>query len=243
MTSGNGTVDCRLHGSRAATYVCQHLVSGENRGVVLGYDPDNPLTLYPDAWCNSCDAKLSEVGDWTDETEQEAGIRLLCSECYTTACARNWLEDSDAYASVIDECVERLQIAQTSLIEEYRLNDWERWDWEMEPAELVFSHEGERQVTANVVFIGSYSSRSGSWMWAWGNESLPDSVRTALTPVKTAADATGFRKLVQGYWKADEHEGWHMAAYALSVLGGLGGYRTPLENGHIYMVIRDASRD
>ncbi len=198
--------------------------------------------LYPDAWCNACEKKRSSAGEWTDEIQDEAAVKLLCSGCYSEVCARNWLEDSEAYEATLGECMDRLQSAQSSLIEEYRLSDWERWDWEMEPPELVFSHEGKRRVTARVAFVGTYSSRTGTWMWAWGNESLPEAVRNALLPVKRAADETGFRKLAQGYWQADEYDGWHMAAYAWRVLGGLGVYRTPKDSGHIYMVIRDASR-
>jgi hypothetical protein len=235
-------VECRVHGNQPATFVCQHIASGEGKGVCLGYDPENPLALYPDAWCEACERRRAVAGEWTDDVSEVADIKLLCSGCYMEVCARNWIEDGDAYETLVGACIERLQSAQTSLIEEFGLNDWERWDWDMEKQELVFSHEGRRRVIASVTFVGTYSTDSGTWMWAWGNDSLPEQLRAALSKVKSAGEETGFRRLIQGHWVADEHEGWHMTAYAYDVLGGLGAYRTPSDRGYVYMVIRDASR-
>jgi hypothetical protein len=96
--------------------------------------------------------------------------------------------------------------------------------------------------TLGGLFVGTYSTDSDTWMWAWGNDSLPAQVRAALGKVKRAGEETGFRRLTQGHWTADEQDGWNMTAYAYDVLGGLGAYRTPSDNGYVYMVIRAASR-
>lgn len=226
----------------AATFVCQHLASGEGKGVCVGFDPDNPLALYPDAWCEACEQRRAAAGEWTDQVSKEADIKLLCGGCYLEVCARNWIEDADAYQALINACIERLQSAQTKLIEDFGLNDWERWDWDMDKQELVFSHEGRKRVIASVAFAGTYSTESCTWMWAWANDSFPEQVRSTLSTVKSIGEETGFRRLTQGHWAADEYDGWHMTAYVYDVLGGLGAYRTPSENGYVYMVIRDATR-
>ena len=235
-------VECPIHGYRESTFVCQHLVSGEGIGVCVGFDPENPLALYPDAWCEACERRRAAAGEWTDEVSAAADIKLLCSRCYIKACARNWIEDSEAYETLVCGCMDRLEAAQADLFEQFSLNDWERWDWDMEKQELVFSHEGRKRVIASVAFVGTYSTKSCTWMWAWGNESLPEQVRTVLSAVKSAGEETGYRRLALGHWAAEEHDGWHMTAYAFDVLGGLGAYRTPSDNGYVYMVIRDAAR-
>lgn len=172
MPTEDHEVECQVHGNQSATFVCQHLVSGEGEGVCLGFDPENPLALYPDAWCEACDRRRAEAGEWTDEVSEAADIKLLCSRCYMDVCARNWIEDGHAYETLVGACMERLQSAQTTLIDEFGLGDWERWDWDMEKQELVFSHEGRRRVIASVTFVGTYSTNSGTWMWAWGNDSV-----------------------------------------------------------------------
>lgn len=242
MPTEDHKVECQVHGSKAATFVCQHLALGEATGVCIGFDPENPLALYPDAWCAACERRRAAAGEWTDEVSEEAGIKLLCSGCYMEACARNWIEDLDAYETLVSVCCEQLHSAQTTLIKEFGLNQWERWDWDMDKQELVFSHEGRERVIASVTFVGTYSTESSTWMWAWGNDSLPEQVREALGKVKNAGEETGFRRLTQGHWAADEQDGWHMTAYAYRVLGGLGAYRTPSDNGYVYMIIRDANR-
>ncbi|MBC6699429.1 hypothetical protein [Hymenobacter sp. BT190] len=41
---------------------------------------------YPDgelnAWCDMCDEKLMEVGEWNDESESFAQIKLICDACF-----------------------------------------------------------------------------------------------------------------------------------------------------------------
>lgn len=234
--------ECRVHGNQTAAVVCQHLVAGEGKGVCIGSAPDNPLALYPDAWCDECDRRLVAAGGWTQRALEAADLRALCSGCYMEVCARNWLEDGAAYQALVGACVGRLQSAQVALSEKFGLNRWERWHWDMEKQELAFSHAGRKRVVASVAFVGTYSTRSATWMWAWGNDSLPAHVRATLGKVKSAGEETGFRRLTLGHWAGDEHDGWHMTAYAYDVLGGLGAYRAPSSVGHVYMVIRNAKR-
>ncbi len=79
-------VHCREHGQSEATYVCQHLVKGSGLGF---YFVDDPGNARPDAWCRDCDAMLAKVGEWNDESEVFADIKLLCSGCYDEAKRRN----------------------------------------------------------------------------------------------------------------------------------------------------------
>lgn len=40
MSNFDGNVNCDSHGNSNATFICQHLASGEGLGFNLGYDPD-----------------------------------------------------------------------------------------------------------------------------------------------------------------------------------------------------------
>jgi hypothetical protein len=80
----DGTVECPDHGSQPPTFVCRHLAGSLRTGRPVGFfhgeDPGNPR---PDAWCGACDDRLMEAGgEWTDETEAEAGVTLMCGACY-----------------------------------------------------------------------------------------------------------------------------------------------------------------
>lgn len=83
----NENVECPEHGCQQATYVCQHIVQGlaerRTNGFWASDNPDNPRS---DAWCTACNELLNEKGgDWNDETEAYAGVKLLCGACYDRA--------------------------------------------------------------------------------------------------------------------------------------------------------------
>ena len=80
-------IECCQHGKQQATFVCNHIVESlhdENpRGFWWASDLDNPR---PDAWCSECEERLkANGGDWSEEIEELAYIRLLCGLCYDNA--------------------------------------------------------------------------------------------------------------------------------------------------------------
>ena len=84
-------VECLTHGKQPATFVCQHILETLNDGIPRGFwwsteDPENPR---PDAWCNECEIKVNEAGEWNDETEGFAGVKLICGVCYDKVRALN----------------------------------------------------------------------------------------------------------------------------------------------------------
>ena len=81
MSEMKDRVECASHGSREATYVCQHLVSGEGSGFNYAHDEEDPDELWPGAWCDACERVLDAEGEWNDRSEAFARIRLLCDGC------------------------------------------------------------------------------------------------------------------------------------------------------------------
>ncbi|MDX1757165.1 MAG: hypothetical protein R3175_14000 [Marinobacter sp.] len=91
MTDKTPYVECCKHGRQQATFVCQHIVQSLQDGKPRGFwwsqeSPDNPR---PDAWCSECEEVVNRVGEWNDESEAFAGVRLLCGACYDRAKALN----------------------------------------------------------------------------------------------------------------------------------------------------------
>jgi hypothetical protein len=73
-------VECGRHDHGHATFVCQHLSNGEAEAMF--WPEDHRDTPWPDAWCERCDAVLSEEGEWNERSEAFAGVTLRCSGCY-----------------------------------------------------------------------------------------------------------------------------------------------------------------
>jgi uncharacterized protein YjbI with pentapeptide repeats len=63
-------------------------------------------------------------------------------------------------------------------------------DWDPESDLIQFTHGDEVYVRAKATLIGSWG-RSGSWRWAWSNDSLPLAGRNASLRLKELAQLTG----------------------------------------------------
>ena len=87
MSEKNNQINCKIHGKRPITYICQHLAnslrSGQRVGFNLAHDPGNSS---PDAWCDECEKVVMQSGgEWDDESEEFAGITIVCADCYDKA--------------------------------------------------------------------------------------------------------------------------------------------------------------
>jgi hypothetical protein len=80
-------VECSTHGKQQATFVCQHIIQTMRDGKARGFWwADDAENTRPDAWCSDCEAKVQETnGEWNDESEAFARVKLLCGACYDRA--------------------------------------------------------------------------------------------------------------------------------------------------------------
>lgn len=83
MPSEFGPVTCGQHGQANATFVCQHIAKRLAKKFVIASDDNSP---WPNAWCEVCEAMRERfggpTGQWTDESEEFAGVTLLCHHCH-----------------------------------------------------------------------------------------------------------------------------------------------------------------
>ncbi|UUY10437.1 hypothetical protein LRS11_10570 [Pseudomonas sp. J452] len=240
MSDEERNVECGVHGSNTATFICQHLQSGEGQGFNVAYDPEQPDDLYPDAWCDQCDAVLEQEGEWNDRAEAFADICVVCAECYCQSRERNWHEDEEVLHALIAESFDYLQAQQDSFMATYRIGEHKRWDWYQETGQLIFSNDGKPAVECAVDFVGTFSSHSDTWMWAWANESFLELVKARSRVVRELGESLDFLKLACATWSADPVDGWEMTAVMAHQLGAIGSYRAPSERGFLYMVVREA---
>jgi hypothetical protein len=85
MSEADKRVHCELHGESAACFLCKHLHDGVGCG--FHASTEDPADLWPDAWCDACEAAFQREGEWNDSNEPD--VRLICAGCYETAKARN----------------------------------------------------------------------------------------------------------------------------------------------------------
>ena len=121
--------------------------------------------------------------------------------------------------------------------EQLQINTYPRWDYHQESAQLIFSGAETPDLIADVEFVGTFSTISNTWKWAWANFSLLPQVRSRIAAVRDYGETQDFPHLLVPMWHADQQDGWHMAGVAAEILGAQGAYRAPSDSGFIFMVI------
>jgi hypothetical protein len=134
------------------------------------------------------------------------------------------------------EAVHELMRLNELCKQEFRISSWPRWDYDFKRGTLTFSQDGVPKVRASIQVIGTTSISGGTWMWGWANESLPPNVTKEVAKVRAFGETENIAELKEQELPDDEHLGWELTAVAAKVLGAIGAYRCPDENGFVYLV-------
>lgn len=178
-------------------------------------------------------------GRWTERAAAFAGIRVLCDGCYQQARERNWKQDDQGFTSLLDEACVYFNTRQDQLSAQYGLGKYPHYDWNQESGHLIFSDNGQARVIADIQFVGSLSTRSNTWLWSWGNQSILEPVKQRVREVRALGEDRRYLKLASACWPAEESDGWEMAAITAYVLGAAGVYRSPDDRGFSFLVMTD----
>ncbi|MGW3661325.1 DUF6882 domain-containing protein [Streptomyces sp. NPDC005151] len=127
------------------------------------------------------------------------------------------------------------------------LGSADRWGLDQRTGIITWTFP-DRTATAPAQLLGSYSSSSESWLWAWANESiLPEMSRDARA-VRDWAEANGHPALAEPKVKADEQKAAALAALAVRITKAAGFYRGPgstssaiITFGPVTLTTRDGS--
>jgi hypothetical protein len=122
--------------------------------------------------------------------------------------------------------------------ERYKLRQFHRMDYEQETAKMIFSDPGVLpKVVADFQVIGSLSSRSSTWLWAWDNPYLLENTATAVHEVRKFGEKQSLVKLTTPRWEANENDAREMTAVAANILQAEGVYTFPSDDIMVYVVL------
>jgi Family of unknown function (DUF6882) len=143
----------------------------------------------------------------------------------------------------LQDANDELKKKQAALSRDYALGEMKRWWFERQTAKLQFidSHD-QLAVEADVIDIGSYSPKSNSWKWAWGNASILPELRQKAEPLKRLQDITGLDLFgnANAFSVNDEAMAWELTAMAVKYIQAMGCYRAPsssTEGPHTFLAI------
>lgn len=242
MTDKGEQRDAHEHPSHPAI-MCQHLTKpAKGLGFHRGFDPDDLDDLWPLAWCDQCEDVRSSVGSWSERTIERAGFQLVCEQHYDEARRTNWSQDDRAYEALATRALTYLQRRQVEIQRRFPLGHHERYSWNMDTRELVFSTGGKPRVVAEFRFVGSFCQQSESWMWSWANRSLDEPLKNEIRQVRSYGEEHSYRQLVSGLSFGTEEDAWKMTAIAAYLLRARGVYRSPDDETVSFLLIQSIGR-
>lgn len=147
------------------------------------------------------------------------------------------MDAPDWYEAWCEEAFDAFTAKQKQLTETYRLDAWDRYDYDANAGLLTFSDERGPRVVAEMQVLGSTESE---WLWGWANTDWPAKSVEALKAVQEFGAANGIEELTTEVLRSDDlvGMGWMLAAIAVRILDAEGAYRVPTAEGGLYLILR-----
>ena len=239
---------CGAHGETPTTFMCRHVATG----VACGFHAavDDAEDRWPDGWCDLCEEAFQDAGgEWNDVSSACLEAVALCTHCYEAARARNQsvpplvrgarahLTDEEQ-AALIHGAVHVLQDIQAASNRQWHFSGSGRWHFDEEPRPtLTFETLGHPTVIADVRYVGSYSTKSQTFQWAWATFDEGADQAVDIARLRVFGEVRGIARLTTPNWASDETDGWEMASLAGYVLRAEGLYRPPFDHLLWFMLL------
>lgn len=152
-----------------------------------------------------------------------------------TACDR-----SVAWSDFAEEAKSYQAAQQGKLEKEFGLSRYEDYRWSPKTAQVAFAPTGDRPaLVADIVFVGSLSKRSKTWLWGWDNPLIAKELTKKLDAVKNFGKERSYRQLMDAKWAAGESEAEAVTAAAALILKAQGTLHVPSNNGGSYLLLNN----
>ena len=142
----------------------------------------------------------------------------------------------------LDECYTVLEQKQAALVEEYQIDSFGLFDFNMTQGTIEFKQDSIVMLKANFVPVGSFNEKLQSWMWAWANGGVTGELNKKAETIKALEDKTGTEVFSSETFPIDEGSAWEIAAMACDHYQGQGIFAAPIEGLLIFMVLDDVMR-
>jgi len=112
-----------------------------------------------------------------------------------------------------------------------------RWDYDDEADTITFSDPSSPTRVADVRLVGSYSTRTDTFQWAWKTYPERHAKAEAVARLRVFGEVRGIPELTTGNRSGSEADGWEMVSIASLVLGSEGIYRAPFDHQYWFMLL------
>lgn len=144
----------------------------------------------------------------------------------------------EGFDAFVAAAVEELARKQDELVTKYGFGSCDGFLFDQPSGTLKLIDEaGATQARATVIPLGSYAEGSGTWKWAWANDSVAEPLRAQSRKVRELAELTGMDLFRDPAFEAAPAMAWQAAAMAVKHLGALGCYKARIGRSDLYMAV------
>jgi len=146
--------------------------------------------------------------------------------------APNW------YDAWCEEAFAAFTAKQRHVAETFRLETWERYDYDANEGVLTFSDGHGPRVVCDIQVLGA--TADGEWRWGWAAIQWRQAMLQDVERVRAFGVENGVEELTTPQLRSDDLDGlgWMLAAIAARVVEAQGAYRVPAGAGGLYLILR-----
>jgi hypothetical protein len=127
----------------------------------------------------------------------------------------------------LHDCLHELQAKTQVQMNTWGIHKPGRWDIDSSTGLLTFRFKDGVRADCKIQIIGTFSTITNTWLWSWGNASIPTPMHRDSLRVKRYGEQRHHKQLTQAKWPANEQSAWLMTALAVKLCQAKGAYRCP----------------
>jgi len=135
----------------------------------------------------------------------------------------------------VDDCYDELEKKQSTLLEQYKLDAYDSFDYNMTTGRIQYFQGTIVKVEADFIPIGSLNEEDLTWMWAWENPSVTGELREKSISIKKLANRIGDELFENSTFQSNEGTAWEIAAMASNHFNSQGVFAAPLSGLLIFL--------
>ena len=144
-------------------------------------------------------------------------------------------EETPEFKVLLDASMEELRLKTAGHQGGWRFGKSARWDIDQSRGDLIFTFDDGIIATCPAQIIGSFDSAGGTWLWAWANPSIADSLKQDSVKVRDYGQKHQIARLTSAEWPCTETDAWSMVALACKLCEAQGAYRGPAGTAFVFM--------
>ncbi len=144
---------------------------------------------------------------------------------------------NEQFENYLDMCYDKLERKQQKFSSDYNIDTFDEYWYDQDQCILQFKNNDQVLLEFSVVFIGSWSGKSNSWMWSWANENVADYARSKSNCLKDLQKITGSEVFINSLFECDQEMAYELAAFSIEYLDAEGMYIVPDERNDVFMAV------